>query len=140
LLLNSNNQFYKIEEERIGVHVNQELIIGGRSVKVLKLMACNNTWLSKNYYNPIKELELKYRVPGPDEFGGVPIEMTCPFCGELITTKTKENFQILACICCLLFWLLYCCVQICRNKNLCCCNVKHICPHCGRIVGNNDAC
>ena len=66
--------------------------------------------------------------------------MTCPYCGSSITTKTEEKFQIIACICCLLNWLIYCCVQICRNKNLCCFNVTHRCPKCGRVVGKYNAC
>ena len=31
------NEFFKITDERIGVHVNQEIMIGGRSVKVLNI-------------------------------------------------------------------------------------------------------
>ena len=36
------NEFIKITDERIGVHVNQELMIGGRSVRVLKILAFEN--------------------------------------------------------------------------------------------------
>ncbi len=68
MLVDSNNQFYRIEDERIGIHVSQELIIGGSSVKVLKLMACNDTWLSRNYFNPIKEIESQYKVLESDGF------------------------------------------------------------------------
>ena len=50
------NEFFNIIDERIGVHVNQETMKGGRSVKVLKIMACKNSWLNKNYYTPLKEL------------------------------------------------------------------------------------
>ena len=39
------NEFIKITDERIGVHVNQELMIGGRSVRVLKIIAFENEWL-----------------------------------------------------------------------------------------------
>ena len=46
LLLNLDNQFYEIKDETLDVHVNQEIIIEGRSIKVLKLMACNSRWLS----------------------------------------------------------------------------------------------
>ena len=41
---NFGNEFFKITDERIGVHVNQELMIGGRSVKVLSIMACKRSW------------------------------------------------------------------------------------------------
>jgi len=36
---NTDNQFYKITDETIGVHVNQEIMIGGKYVKVLNVMA-----------------------------------------------------------------------------------------------------
>ncbi len=157
LLVDSNNQFYEITDETIGVHVNQAIMIGGRSVKVLKIMACNNRWLSDNYYSPIQVIdtfirEYKYQATRADtetslnvsftspDYGSVPISMTCPYCKRLITTKTEDSFQILACICCLLFGLLYCCFQIFRKKNLCCCNTSHRCPNCGRYLGSYDAC
>ena len=43
------NEFIKITDERIGVHVNQELMIGGRSVRVLKILAFENKWLNRYY-------------------------------------------------------------------------------------------
>ena len=158
LLVNSNNQFYEITDETIGVHVNEAIMIGGRTVKVLKLMACNDRWLSDNYYGPIQNMDTLIRGKiyqstkvdtetsineGPitsPEFASVPITMKCPSCKRLITTKTEDKFQILACICCLIFWIFYCCFQICRNKNLCCCNTSHRCPNCGKYLGSYDAC
>ena len=53
---NLSNQFYKITDQRIGINVNQEIIIGGRVVKVLKVMACNINWLEKYYINPLKNI------------------------------------------------------------------------------------
>ena len=57
LVFDAYNQFYEITDETIGVHVNQEISIGGRLVKVLKLMACNRNWLSSFYFQPIAEIE-----------------------------------------------------------------------------------
>ena len=51
-----DNQFYKITDERIGIYVNDEIMIGGRNVKVLKVMVCNEDWLERNYYRPWKNL------------------------------------------------------------------------------------
>ena len=51
-----DNQFYKITDERIGIYVNDEIMIGGRNVKVLKVMACNEDWLVRNYYRPWNNL------------------------------------------------------------------------------------
>ena len=50
------NDFLKITDERIGVHVNQEIMIGGRSVKVLHIMVCKNDWLNKYYNIPISNI------------------------------------------------------------------------------------
>ena len=53
----SNNEFYEITDETIGIHADEEIVIGGKTVKVLKVMACNNNWLSENYYKPISEID-----------------------------------------------------------------------------------
>ena len=166
LLFDKTNQFYEITDETIGAHVNSEIMIGGKFVKVLKLMACNDTWLSNNYYKPINEidrlvleiernrnrnylsqilttqssLEEKPIIVAPIEFKDDPVSMTCPFCRKVITTKTELKFNFVACFCCLIFNLLYCCVQICLGKNACCCDIKHKCPECGRILGNYKSC
>ena len=54
---NYSNEFFKITDERIGFHVNREIMIGGRAVKVLKIMACTNDWLEKNYFSPLRGLK-----------------------------------------------------------------------------------
>ena len=62
------NEFYEITDNRIGFHINEEIILGGKVVKVLKIMACRNTWLDKNYFNPLKNLlspEETYPLPPP---------------------------------------------------------------------------
>ena len=51
-----NNQFYKITDDTIGVHANQEIAIGGRVVQVLEIMVCNERWLSDNYYKPLTNI------------------------------------------------------------------------------------
>ena len=53
---NYTNQFYQITDQRIGIHINQEIMIGGRVVKVLKVMACNINWLDKFYITPLKNI------------------------------------------------------------------------------------
>ena len=47
-----DNEFYQITDERIGLYVDDQIAIGGRTVKVLKVMACNEDWLIRNYYKP----------------------------------------------------------------------------------------
>ena len=53
---NNANEFFKITDERIGVHVNQEIMIGGRAVKVLKIMVCNSSWIERYYFSPLKNM------------------------------------------------------------------------------------
>ena len=141
-------------------------MIGGKTVKVLNVMACNDSWLSKYYYNPlnsinimISEKNMKYQGPvvttdtsmisnGPinnapiiiQEFRNNPISTYCMFCKSPITTRTEDRFNCLACCCCLLFGLLFICVQACADKNICCWDVIHRCPRCGRILGEFTSC
>ena len=53
---NSSNTFYQITDERIGMHVSSEMLIGGRTVKVLKVMVCDENWLLRNYFTPWKNI------------------------------------------------------------------------------------
>ena len=57
----SSNQFYKITDDRIGIHVNQEIIIGGRVIRVLKIMALKSDWLNRNYYEPLERMSYKFK-------------------------------------------------------------------------------
>ena len=65
-----DNQFYQITDERIGIHINNEIMVSGRTVKVLKVMACDEDWIYRNYINPLKrifniEAEYERRRPLP---------------------------------------------------------------------------
>ena len=57
-----DNQFYKITDERIGVHINQNFMVGGKIVKVLNVMACNDSWLTRFYYLPLQEIKMILNV------------------------------------------------------------------------------
>ena len=65
-----DNQFYQITDERIGIHINNEIMVSGRTVKVLKVMACDEEWIFRNYINPLKrafnkEAQYERRRPLP---------------------------------------------------------------------------
>ena len=157
---NADNQFYKITDETIGVHVNQEIMIGGKYIKVLNVMACNDRWLSTCYYTPFREIDAILRnndrveteAPINDtkisnnyivtnhSFGANSIATTCIYCRKPIMTKTETKFSFLACFCFLLTGMLYCCFQFCSGRNICCCNIYHRCPRCGRILGAYKSC
>ena len=70
---NSSNQFYKITDQAIGVHVNSEIVIAGKVVKVLEIMACTQDWLNRNYFDPIENINNRlqfrnnsYSLPSPN--------------------------------------------------------------------------
>ena len=164
------NQFFEITNEKIGFHVNQELMIGGKTVRVKKLMACNNKWLSSYYFNPIDRIKMRLNSGLPikpvvntynqnasyistqeivrietipiirKKFEMDPIYITCERCGKNITTHTEKKFNCLACCCFIFFPALYCLVQLCKGKNLLCCDVHHSCPKCGKYLGGYEAC
>ena len=58
----TGNKFFKIIDETIGVHVNQQVVIGGRTVKVLNIMACNSAWINRNYINPLERIRNEARI------------------------------------------------------------------------------
>ena len=162
----SGNQFYKITDETIGVHVNQEIMIAGGAVKVLNVMACNNNWLLEYYYTPInaikrmisrKDIGYGEQVVNTSsststsnpvtnapiitqEFRDKPISTICSSCHRQIVTRTKMKFNCVACFCFLFTGILYICVQACLDKNICCCDVIHRCPKCGVILGEFESC
>ena len=52
-----SNEFYKITDKKFGFHVDQQIMIGGQMVKVLKIMDCKTTWLYKFYINPLNNFK-----------------------------------------------------------------------------------
>ena len=169
------NKFYKITDETIGVHVNQQLMIGGRAVKVLNIMACDSNWLNRNYITPLERInnELRNRrvqtqqnyintteggiipysslpivvnqysptIIRPYEFGTCPMSIVCMFCRHPITTNTDCECNCGSfCLCCLIGYLFFMWVQLCRGKSICCCDVIHKCPNCGAFLGKYTSC
>ena len=49
----TGNEFFELTNNKFGVHISSEVIIGGVSRKVLQFMGCTESWLEKNYYNPL---------------------------------------------------------------------------------------
>ena len=65
--LDIGNRFLEITGETIGIHANQEVVMGGLVVKVLKIMLCTNNRLTKNYFNPLDYIN-KILNPPPQPF------------------------------------------------------------------------
>ena len=163
-----DNEFYEITDETNGIHVDEEITIGGRVVKVNKIMVCNNNWLSVYYYSPISVIEnivygLKSRENrnyqsqivntessfkptekvhylAPIEFGSKPVTMICVKCQVQITTKTEKKWNCLSCIFCYVCNVFYCIFQAIRKRNILCFDIKHECPRCGTTLGVYKSC
>ena len=54
--IDKGNRFYEITNEEMGLHINEELFIGGVRVQVLKLMVFKKIWLIRNYLEPYESL------------------------------------------------------------------------------------
>jgi len=135
------NRFLEITDETMGIHANQEFVIGGIVVRVLKIMLCTKDWIQTYYYEPIVNIfKPKIIYPLPSEFGSSPVAVTCPYCLVPITTKTKSSFNFVACCCFLFFGFLFFICQAILRKNICCCDIIHKCPRCGRTLGSYKSC
>ena len=87
---NFNNEFYQITDQRIGIHINQEIMIRERYVRVLKIIACNDTWLNKYYYNPIKNI---YNYS--NKLGIIFFEIMNKIYQKFLMTPVRKRHQLL---------------------------------------------
>ena len=135
------NKFLEITDETMGIHANQEFVIGGIVVRVLKIMLCTKDWIQTYYYEPIVNIfKPNIYFQAPSKFGSSPVAMFCPFCQKPITTVTKSSFNFVACCCFLFFGLLFFICQAILRKNICCCDIIHKCPRCGKTLGSYKSC
>ena len=108
----ADNQFYEIINERIGIHINNQIVIGGRTVRVMKFMVCNPAWLIRNYYRPWKNIfeiakNYRHRPPPPPK---PPIKLstftTCH--GYILKNSQNGNINVKKPL------------KVDRSKNYCC--------------------
>ena len=75
------------------------------------------------------------------QFGTRPVSITCQFCKLPITTHVEKSFSFCSCLLCIycgfFFWI---CIQICRKKEINCCDATHTCPNCGQVLGTYTSC
>ena len=68
-----NNEFYEIKDHRIAFHVEEGIMIGGKYVKVLKIMACRTNWLYNNFINPLDNFTKSQPKPEPEPISTPPL-------------------------------------------------------------------
>ena len=78
-------------------------------------------------------------APPPSVYLREPMNITCPFCSNQVTTVTKSECSckqwLVCCVLCWVFWPVAC-VPFCIGD---CYNISHLCPSCGQVAGKNDA-
>ena len=60
--IDAGNKFLKITNEQTGIHADQEIFIGGITVRVLQLMLFKMTWLQRNYLEPYEKLSRREQL------------------------------------------------------------------------------
>ena len=50
------NRFYEITDETYGIHANEEFVIGGKIVKIAKIMVYRREWVFESYYLPLQRI------------------------------------------------------------------------------------
>ena len=59
------NKFYEITDKRLGLHASNNVIIEGKSINVLKIMACKEVWINKYFTEPMDEYIEEYISAAP---------------------------------------------------------------------------
>ena len=54
--MDRDNRFLEITNEEMGIHLNDEIFIGGVKVRVSKLMVFKKVWVMRNYLEPYESL------------------------------------------------------------------------------------
>ena len=71
----------------------------------------------------------------------LPFETECPFCKKEITTDAIQTFNCGTCFLCYSTgFCLFCCIQICREKDICCYDAVHRCPYCRKTIAVYNSC
>ena len=78
---------------------------------------------------------------GAQQFGTMPVSMTCQFCQKPITTEVTTTCNCgSCCLCCWSGLFIWICIQCHRNKELNCKDAQHKCPNCQNVLGNYVSC
>ena len=79
-------------------------------------------------------------VINSDIFRLEPVLINCPFCHKNVTTTVEPTFSCCACLLCMCTGLLiFICIQLCRNKQICCQDADHFCPNCNNKIASYRA-
>ena len=74
-------------------------------------------------------------VDDPKKYKLSPVVTKCPHCFQQVTTNVETSCSCCACcVCCLTGFVIYACIQCCRNKDICCQDAVHRCPSCQKDI------
>ena len=88
-----SNEFYKFTDDKIGVHVNSEVVIGGVTRKVLKIMVCEESWITHNYINPIEGYTEPKKLPVSTNYSSSHSQESC--CASGCMKKACSVFVVI---------------------------------------------
>ena len=88
-----SNEFYKFTDDKIGVHVNSEVVIGGVTRKVLKIMVCEESWITQNYINPIEGYTEPRKLPVSTNYSSSHSQESC--CASGCMKKVCSVFVVI---------------------------------------------
>ena len=81
----SSNTFFEIDSSEITVAATDEVVIGGLSKKIHKIMLYKSDWLQKYYYDAIRDLDREL---------GQPMLMNTHFNGLFVFSFFKNLFEL----------------------------------------------
>ena len=96
-----SNQFFDITDSRIGIHVNSEVMIGGVSRRVLKVMGCTESWLNRNYFTPVETYYKRAQLPASGSQNSTGNNKDCCYyCGRFLDCLYLLTYRcFLLCLC-----------------------------------------
>ena len=108
--IEKENEFYDITDERFQDKINSEVVIAELTRKVLKVMACKQSWIDKYYEEPLKEYENspkeekkgEKKSPQSNFYYGYPKECVCCgcTCGDCCCNYDCDGPCERCCCCC----------------------------------------
>ena len=140
--------------------------VSHRSSNSKNVLESPNSIFPQNYGQPIMVTQKPQNIiiinqqfptiTSPLTFGLSPVKMTCPYCLNQIESLVEKRCSCLTCLFYLMIVLLCAiplliCTGICNSGGVtvapmcdcdcnCCCDGIHLCPNCGKMIGEYDSC
>ena len=88
-----SNEFFELTDERINFHIDKNIVIGGKSLKVQKIMVCKESWITQNYINPIEGYTEPKKLPVSTNYSSSHSQESC--CASGCMKKVCSVFVVI---------------------------------------------